>query len=87
MRTELRVEGANCPVCLDSALDALREVDGINSVSASIRGGCVAVEHDGVDADDMTSILHRALRGVSLSGTEIVMSRVDPAVVALHCHH
>lgn len=87
MKTELRVEGANCPICLDNALDALRGVDGIISVSASIRSGCVNVEHEGVGPDDMATLLRRELRGITVSGTEIVMSPVAPEVVALHCHH
>ena len=32
MRTELRVDGANCPLCLNDLIDRLRSVDGVNSV-------------------------------------------------------
>ena len=44
MQTNLRVDGPNCPFCLNDVIDHLRSVDGITSVDSSISDGCIAID-------------------------------------------
>lgn len=85
MRTELRVDGANCPTCLNELLDHLCQIDGVTSVSSSIGAGCIAVDHDDLDPEALTEGVQ--LHGVALSSNEIVMTSIDPLVAKLHCNH
>jgi len=87
MKTELRIDGANCPVCLDEMLDQLRDVDGVNSVTASITAGCIAIDHTGLDPERLTSPLRTLLHGTALSGNETVMTGVEPVQLELGCPH
>ena len=87
MRTELRIDGANCPTCLNATLDVLRDTPGVSGVTTSSTSGCLAIEHDGLDAPRLAEIVREHLHGVELAGAEIVMVSVDPLVADLHCHH
>ena len=87
MKTELRIEGADCPMCFNRALDVLRATPGIGDVVASRVGGCVAIEHTGIDPAELVTILRTHLHGVEMAGGEIVMVSVDPLVANLHCDH
>ena len=87
MRTELRIDGANCPICLGELLDQLRELDGVTSVSASIAAGCIAIDHADLNVDQLIGIARAVLRGVALSGDETVMTRVEPVRLDRRCRH
>jgi copper chaperone CopZ len=87
MRTELRVDGANCPLCLNATVEALRAVPGVRRVDTSSVAGCLAIEHDDADADTVARTIREHLHGVAISGAEIVMVSVDPLVADLRCSH
>ena len=87
MRTELRVDGANCPLCLNELIDRLRSVDGVNSVTSSISEGCIAIDHEGLAPADLVELIGTSLHGIALASNEIVMSTVSPVVSVLHCSH
>ena len=87
MRTELRVDGANCPLCLNDLIDRLRSVDGVNSVTSSISAGCIAIDHDSLAPADLVELIGMSLHGIALASNEIVMSTVSPVVSVLHCSH
>jgi copper chaperone CopZ len=87
MRTELSIDGANCPLCLNATLDALRTMPGVHDVVTSSVAGCLAIDHDDVDPDSLADTIREHLHGVATSSAEIVMVSVDPLVVDLHCHH
>jgi len=87
MYTNLRVDGANCPFCLNDVIDHLRNVDGITSVDSSISQGCIAIEHDDLDVAGLINTIGTMLHGVIMAANEIVMSPIDPVVSVLHCSH
>lgn len=87
MKTQLRVEGANCPLCLNDMIDQLRQVDGVRSVDSSISNGCIAIDHDDLHLETLVGMVHSSLHGVAMSSNEIVMSSIDPVVAVLHCTH
>lgn len=87
MLTELRIDGANCPACLNTTLDALRAVPGVHDVTTSSAGGCLAVEHDDLDPAQLAELIRTTLHGVTMAGAEVVMVSVDPLVADLHCTH
>lgn len=87
MRTELRIDGANCPACLNATLDALRAVPGVRDVGTSSVDGCLVIEHDDVDGATLGAVIREHLHGVAMSGAEIVMVSVEPLVADLHCGH
>jgi len=87
VRTELRIDGANCPTCLGELLDRLRHIDGVVSVTASIAAGCIAIDHAGLDAEQLTSTVRAVLHGVALSGNETVMTEVEPMELDVQCGH
>jgi copper chaperone CopZ len=88
MNTNLRVDGANCPLCLNELVDRLRSVDGITSVNSSITEGCVAIDHDDVlTRSDLVELIGASLHGTAMASNEIVMTTIDPVVTVLHCAH
>ncbi|MEQ1703465.1 MAG: hypothetical protein ABMA25_25440 [Ilumatobacteraceae bacterium] len=87
MRTELRVDGANCPLCLNDLIDRLRSVDGVNSVATSISEGCIAIDHESLAPAHLVDLIGTSLHGIALASNEIVMSTVSPVVSVLHCPH
>jgi hypothetical protein len=87
VRTELRIDGANCTTCLTATLEALRSVPGVRDVTTSSVDGCLAIEHDGLDPAGLADTVRHHLHGVARSGAEIVMVSVDPLVVDLRCDH
>jgi copper chaperone CopZ len=87
MRTELRVDGANCPLCLNELIDRLRSVAGVNSVASSITEGCIAIDHEGLPPADFVDLIGTSLHGIALASNEIVMSTVSPVLSVLHCPH
>jgi hypothetical protein len=87
MHTELRIDGANCPVCLNATLEALRGTRGVRSVVTSSAAGCLAIDHDDLDESVLVDTIREHLHGVDMSSAELVMVSVDPLVVDLSCRH
>ncbi len=87
MRTELRIDGANCPICLNETLAALRSSPGVEDVEASSTSGCLLIDHDDVDVATLIATARSHLHGVAMASAEIVMVSVEPLVVELHCDH
>jgi hypothetical protein len=87
MHTELRIDGANCPVCLNATLEALRSTPGVRSAVTSSSAGCLAIDHDDLDESMLVGTIREHLHGVDMSAAEVVMVSVDPLVVDLHCQH
>jgi hypothetical protein len=83
--SEIRIAGANCPLCLNETLDALRDVPGVVAADASIADGCVRVEHRGVEPDDLVALVRQRLHADDLASTERVMTEVDAQSAELHC--
>jgi hypothetical protein len=87
LTTEMRIEGANCPYCLNEAIDRLRHEPGVHGVHASSTDGCLVVEHEGIDQDRLIGIATEQLHGTAVSSNETVMLHVDASVAELHCRH
>ena len=87
MHTNLRVDGANCPFCLNDVVDHLLTVDGITSADSSISEGCIAIEHDDLDVAELVETIGTSLHRVAMAANEIVMSPIDPIISVLHCSH
>lgn len=87
MRTEMRIDGADCPTCLDATIDALRAVPGVRQVVTSITAGCLAIDHDDLDVAMLVDTVRSHLHGVSMASAEIVMISVEPLVTEIHCSH
>ena len=87
MHTNLRIDGANCPLCLNELIDRLRSVDGVNSVNSSISEGCIAIDHDGPSQTTLVALIGTSLHGIALASNEIVMTTITPVVSVLHCDH
>jgi copper chaperone CopZ len=87
MHTNLRVDGANCPFCLNDLIDHLRTIDGVTSVNSSISEGCIAIDHDDLDVAELLDTIRSSLHGVAMASNEIVMSPIDPVISVLRCSH
>jgi copper chaperone CopZ len=87
MVTEMRIDGANCPICLNTTLDALRAVPGVQHVSMSSVEGCVAIDHDDVDVATLVDTIRGHLHGIVMYGAEFEMVSIDPVVAELRCGH
>jgi len=85
---EVRIEGANCPQCLEATKSRLRAEDGVTAVSSSMSGTCLKIEHHGLARQRLSGILQDQLHGwdVALNG-EIVIVTITPEVADLHCGH
>ena len=51
MHTTVHIDGANCSICFDEALDGLGQLAGVTAVHGSIAGSCIEVDHDDVALD------------------------------------
>lgn len=87
MRTEVKIEGADCTYCLNDTVAVLRGLDGVEAVSASITDGCIAVDHELDDPSTLARVLQEGLHGTGRSGNEVVMTSVEPVISLLHCSH
>lgn len=87
MRTEVVIQGANCPFCLNETLELLRATPGVQSVEASSSAGCLVVVHDSTDEETLVDLMHAHLHGIAKAGNEIVMTEVGPTVRILGCSH
>ena len=84
---EIRIQGANCPYCLNETMDRLRAEPGVASVRASMADGCLVVEHRDVAEARLVAIVGDNLHGSARSSNEIVMVQIDAEVAELHCAH
>ena len=89
METELRIDGANCPTCLNATIDALRATPGVHRVAAASADGCLAIVHDDLDVGSLVDTIRAHLhgQGVGTSSAEIVIVSVEPLVAELRCDH
>ena len=87
MQTTLRVDGANCALCLNELIDRLRALDGINSVNSSISQGCIAIDHDDLVEADLVDLIGTSLHGITMASNEIVSTNINPIISVLHCTH
>jgi len=85
--TEIAVPGGNCPWCFNDTLDALRAQPGVVSVTASMTGQCLRVEHAGADVQALLDTVHEHLHGAELASAEPVMVEVVPMVSEDLCRH
>ena len=86
MQTEVRVDGANCSLCLNALIDQLRSVKGINAVDSSITEGCRAIDHDLLETD-VLDLIGTSLHGVAMASNEVVMTTARPTISTLGCIH
>ena len=84
---ELDIPGANCPYCLNEAVEELRGMDGVIGVRSSISDECVRVTHRGADVDELVRTLHHRVHGAGWSSNEAQMLPVDPAPAEGGCRH
>ena len=62
-RTLIEFDGANCSWCLNRALAHLRSHGSVLSARVREGTGCIEVDHDAGDLDDLLAGLHADLRG------------------------
>lgn len=85
--TEIAVDGANCPVCFNETLVALRLHPGVVVASGSLTDQCVRIEHDGADVDQLLALVRTHLHSDVLAAREQAMGPVDPRVTHAGCTH
>lgn len=79
-RTVIEFKGANCSWCLNNTLSHLRSHRSVLSAHVREGTGCIEVDHDAGDADELLGGVHADLRGwQSADNGERVM-------VDLHVH-
>ena len=84
MHTNLRVDGANCSLGFNEMIERLRAVAGIKTVSSSISGGRVAIDHD-LPQTGLLELIGTSLHGIAMAANEIVMTNVIASVSLLGC--
>ena len=62
-RTLIEFNGANCSWCLNRTLTHLRSHDSVLSARVREGTGCIEVDHDADDLDELLAGLHADLRG------------------------
>ena len=85
--TEIIINGANCPFCLNDTLEKLRSQPGVVDARLSATDHCLRVEHEGSDSRPYVDVVRSTLHGIATYGNELVMVEVDPEVASLHCTH
>lgn len=85
--TEIAVDGANCPWCLEQTLEALRAEPGVLAAQASSTGHCLNVEHHQVEDEHLLEVIRANLHGYDRTPAETLMVQIDPQVASLHCTH
>jgi hypothetical protein len=79
VQTTLRIEGANCSICFNEALQDLAQIDGVRAVQGSIAGPCIEIDHDDdVAVDLLTATIRDHLHGIAMYSNEIRMVPLDP---------
>ena len=88
MLTTFRIDGANCSICFNDAVDELKRTEGVFDVKGSMAGPCIDITHDdSVDADDLASIVRSHVHGVAMYANEIRMIPLEPFVTHCACGH
>ena len=88
MKTSLRVDGANCPVCFNETLDDLAHLDGVRAVHGSIDEPCIEIDHDDVVAlDAIAATIRNRLHSVEMFANELKMMPVEPVEFSACTHH
>lgn len=87
MHTTVHIDGANCSICFNEALDGLGRLAGVTAVHGSIAGSCIEVDHDDVALDALTAAIRDHLHGVEMFSNEIRMVPLDPVAVSTPCLH
>ncbi|MEO6123797.1 MAG: iron-sulfur cluster repair di-iron protein [Ilumatobacteraceae bacterium] len=87
MHTALNIDGANCSICFNEAVDNLGRVDGVRTVQGSIGESCIDVEHDDVPVESLASAVRDHLHGFEMYASEIRMVPIDPVAVGTGCSH
>lgn len=87
MHTSLRTENANCSSCFTETLDALAELDGVRSVTGSIAGPCIEIEHDDGVLDAIVATIRDHLHGVALFANEVQMAPIETVPLTTPCIH
>jgi len=87
MRTSLRIDGANCPMCFNETLDDLALVDGVRAVHGSFGGPCIEVDHDDVALEVITGTIRQRLHGVEMFANEVRMVPLEPIAISTPCSH
>lgn len=82
----IEVDGANCPWCLNEALDRVRSLDGVTGVESSMAAGCIYVVHPGVDVGTVLETLRSSLHEAG-TGPESQMLPLEPERSAHECRH
>lgn len=85
--TEIVIQGANCPFCLNDTLEKLRAQPGVVNAQISAIDHCIRVEHEGSDSRPYVDVARSTLHGIVKYGNELVMVEVDPEVARVHCTH
>jgi hypothetical protein len=86
MQTTLRIDGANCSICFNEALQDLAQIDGVRALQGSIAGSCIEIDHDDdVAVEVLTATIRDHLHGIKMYSNEIHMVPLDP--VPAPCVH
>lgn len=84
-RTEMSIEGANCPWCFNETIDCLRAEPGVEAVAGSLTDQCLLIDHDDIDVDSLLSLVAAHLHAEEVWATEHVMVQVKPHPTDLCC--
>ena len=87
MHTSLRIDGANCPACLDETLHDLAALSGVRAVHGSLVEACIEVDHDSVTVDALSACIRSRLHGIEMFSSEIEMVPIEPFALTSPCAH
>lgn len=62
-RTLIEFRGANCTWCVNNTVSHLRSHDSVLSTRVQAGQGCIEVDHDAGDLDELLAGVHADLRG------------------------
>lgn len=87
MKTEVYLQGANCPVCFNTVQQLLLDDPRVETVHMSFSTHCLEVEHAGMPNDELVRLLRQNLHGTEVAGNaETVMVEVAARIGEWHCH-
>lgn len=84
--TTISVAGANCPWCLNEAIDQVKRMDGVTSVTSSMADECIYVVHPGADLAAVLDRLQAGIHGAG-AGPESEMLPLQPSPSDHECRH
>jgi copper chaperone CopZ len=86
MHTTLHIDGANCSICFNEALQDLAQIEGVGAVQGSFAGSCIEIEHDDdVPVDVLAATIRDHVHGIAMYANEVRMVPLDP--VSAPCAH